>query len=34
VVVRDTKTGKVAKMVGIKEINEANIMKAVDQVTQ
>ena len=34
VVVRDTKTGKVAKLVGMKEINEASIMKAVDQVTQ
>lgn len=34
VVVRDTKTGKVAKLVGIKEINEANMMKAVDQITQ
>ena len=34
VVVRDTKTGKVAKLVGIKEISETNMMKAVDQVTQ
>ena len=34
VVVRDTKTGKVAKLVGIKEINEANMMKAADQVAQ
>jgi len=34
VVLRDTKTGKVAKLVGIKEINEANMMKAVDQITQ
>lgn len=34
VVVRDTKTGKVAKLVGIKEISEANMIKAVDQNTQ
>jgi len=34
VVVRDTKTGKVAKMIGIKEISEANLMKAVEQITQ
>ena len=34
VVVRDTKTGKVARLVGIKEINETNMIKAVDQITQ
>lgn len=34
VVVRDTKTGKVAKLVGIKEISEATMIKAVDQITQ
>jgi hypothetical protein len=34
VVVRDTKTGKIAKLVGIKEISEANMTKAVDQVAQ
>ena len=34
VVVRDTKTGKVAKLVGIKEISGANMMKALDQITQ
>ena len=34
VVMRDTKTGKVIKLVGIKEISEANLMKAVDQVAQ
>ena len=34
VVIRDTKTGRVTKLVGIQEISEANMMKAVDQVTQ
>lgn len=34
VVIRDTKTGKVTKLVGIKGISEENLMKAVDQVTQ
>jgi protein-disulfide isomerase len=34
VVIRDTKTGKVAKLVGVKEISEPNMMKAVDQITQ
>ena len=34
VVIRDTKTGKVTKLVGIKEISEANMMKAVDQITR
>jgi hypothetical protein len=34
VVMRDTKTGKVAKLVGIKAISEANMMKAVEEVTQ
>lgn len=32
VVVKDTKTGKVTKLIGIKEINEPSMMKAVDQV--
>jgi len=34
VVIKDTKTGKVVKLVGIKEISEANMMKSVDQITR
>ena len=33
VVIRNTKTGKVTKLVGINEISEANLVKAVDQIT-